>query len=732
MKQHRIRKQLSAALLLFLPWVATAHEGVIPPSLKSIKLPEVPGLLDGAAPIVVDKEKAIALGKAFFWDMNVGSDGMACGSCHFHAGADSRAKNQFSPGKAHQPAHFSDPSGYDPNDPRGPNLANYPLGKRDFPLYKFDPATGKLLEESYTHNAVTSAGTYSGEFVGVAASGGLGSVATGAAKDDCKPYTASGAGLDRTFQVGGIHTRRVEPRNTPTMINAVLFDRLFWDGRANHVFNGAGGGWGARDEDAFVWVADGGSVWKARLALENAAAAAQAVGPPLNEFEMSCKRRTWKDIGRKLLKRRPLEAQGVHAEDGVLGIYRDASGRGLNLTYEDLIKAAFANRYWSAGVHPLFGKPAYDKKRGFAQAEANFALFFGLAVQLYEATLISDDTPFDRSQVVQQNGAFVDLNGVLSAQQLKGMQDFNDAHCIFCHTGPLFSLATNREFTYTDGHTVQRVMVNRLGTANGKSRMVDTGYMNNGAAPSEADSGIDNVDDYGKALAFAPQYLATLAGRGAGVLEPLPLIQACEIGFNNQGYFSAGEFGADNVIADPAGTAGCDSDKLDFAVVPKPDIVAAALDRGEAEERLGPIGHQFKVPQLYNIELTGPYMHNGGFANLDQVLDQYLTQQGNFKLGNSPNHWNPDMHAGLIFAAAVDRNAVRAFLSALTDDRVRYERAPFDHPQLFVPNGHPGDHQRVDLSASDSGLAREDILVVPAVGKSGRAAPLESFYDLLP
>ena len=32
----------------------------------------------------------------------------------------------------------------------------------------------------------------------------------------------------------------------------------------------------------------------------------------------------------------------------------------------------------------------------FTQMEYNFSLFFGLAVQLYEATLVADDTPFDR------------------------------------------------------------------------------------------------------------------------------------------------------------------------------------------------------------------------------------------------------------------------------------------------------------------------------------------------
>ena len=29
-----------------------------------------------------------------------------------------------------------------------------------------------------------------------------------------------------------------------------------------------------------------------------------------------------------------------------------------------------------------------------------------------------------------------------------------------------------------------------------------------------------------------------------------------------------------------------------------------------------------------------------------------------------------------------------AFLKGLTDQRVVYRRAPFDNPQLFVPNGH--------------------------------------------
>lgn len=44
------------------------------------------------------RKYGIVLGKALFWDMQAGSDGMACASCHFHAGADARLRNQLNPG----------------------------------------------------------------------------------------------------------------------------------------------------------------------------------------------------------------------------------------------------------------------------------------------------------------------------------------------------------------------------------------------------------------------------------------------------------------------------------------------------------------------------------------------------------------------------------------------------------------------------------------------------------
>ena len=65
--------------------------------LSSVPIPAVFGL-EG---IVADKAAAIELGKALFWDMQAGSDDtQACASCHFNAGADSRATNDVNPGQA--------------------------------------------------------------------------------------------------------------------------------------------------------------------------------------------------------------------------------------------------------------------------------------------------------------------------------------------------------------------------------------------------------------------------------------------------------------------------------------------------------------------------------------------------------------------------------------------------------------------------------------------------------
>jgi len=79
---------------------------------------------------------------------------------------------------------------------------------------------------------------------------------------------------------------------------------------------------------------------------------------------------------------------------------------------------------------------------------------------------------------------------------------------------------------------------------------------------------------------------------------------------------------------------------------------------------------------------------------------------------------------------------LEAFLETLTDERVVKALPPFDHPQLFVPLGHPGDNIAV-LDTDGDGLADstflEDssvFLEIPAVGAEGR--PGAGLPDLKP
>src|SRR5712692_8315010 len=92
-----------------------------------------------AAGIVKDQAALIRLGKALFWDMQVGSDGVqACATCHFNAGADSRTKNTVKPGGPE--------AGFIMEPPMRPN---HQLSAGDFPFHR-------LADVNNQHSAVLS------------------------------------------------------------------------------------------------------------------------------------------------------------------------------------------------------------------------------------------------------------------------------------------------------------------------------------------------------------------------------------------------------------------------------------------------------------------------------------------------------------------------------------------------------------------------------------------------
>ena len=98
-------------------------------------------------------------------------------------------------------------------------------------------------------------------------------------------------------------------------------------------------------------------------------------------------------------------------------------------------------------------------------------------------------------------------------------------------------------------------------------------------------------------------------------------------------------------------------------------IVAAnnGLDLNYSDEGVGEISHQpsemgvFKVPMLRNIELTAPYMHDGRFATLEQVVEHYSSG-----IKNHPN-LHENLKPGGLNLNVSDKQALVAFLKTLTD-----------------------------------------------------------------
>jgi uncharacterized protein (TIGR03437 family) len=554
-----------------------APQGV--PSLKTVAVPAPANL----SRYVRDNAALLVLGKALFWDMQVGSDGkVACASCHFHAGADHRLTNQLS-------------------NPGGTFPANHRLTAADFPFHRLaDPErqTSQVLRD-VTHRAGSS-GMFNRKLDTL-----LPGLAAELASDVADPV----------FRASSLNLRQVGDRNAPSVINAVFNFRNFWDGRASDTFT-AQTPFGLSDTGATVLASAGGALTAEALRLDKSALASQAVGPVLSRAEMSYDR-NWSNVGRKLLPLRPLANQRIAADDSVLGRYASPQGRGFvrGTTYLDLVRTAFQPAYWDSTQ--LTGAD------GYTQAEFNFSMFFGIAVQAYEATLVSDDSPVDR---------FAEGNiRAMSNSAIAGLQLFiGRTGCSNCHGGAELTIATHSGV--------------QGGSALKQGR--DTGFFYVGVRPIAEDVGLGGNDGFGKPL--------------AGVLP------------------------VDN---SPASARG-----------------------------------RFKTPGLRNVEFTGPYFHNGGQATLKQVMEFY-NRGGDF----APNASNgPDIKP--LNLSAQDQADLVEFLKALTDDRVKFQRAPFDHPELCVADGHTlranGD-PAFPMSAADRwvGLA--------AVGRNGNTAPLQSFEELL-
>src|SRR5262245_5626837 len=288
-------------------------------TLKGVAVPQPADL----ARYVADPQTLIALGKALFWDVQVASDGRtACATCHFHAGADHRIRNQVA-GPAVSPTAVR---------------PNTELADSDFPFHAFaDPASNASAILRDRRDVVGSAGIVSRGFI---------DISDGSAAD-----IGSDGGDAGAFAIGGLKVRQVTSRNTPSVINAVFYLRNFWDGRANDIFN-ASTPFGAGDSRAAILVFRDGTLTPEAVRLDASSLASQAVGPPLNAVEMSFGGRAWMHLGRKLLALPPLTRQVVSAADSVLGPLANGDGTGLrpDVSYATLVRASFLPAYWASGA----------------------------------------------------------------------------------------------------------------------------------------------------------------------------------------------------------------------------------------------------------------------------------------------------------------------------------------------------------------------------------------------
>ncbi|MBD2560439.1 cytochrome C peroxidase [Nostoc linckia FACHB-391] len=650
--RSRISRAITIAAIIMTAVIAgnTVSAQVTPPpltSLKSISVPEPDNLGD----FVKDKVAAIKLGKTLFWDMQIGSDGVtACASCHFHAGADNRSKNQIAPGLLR----------INPDGTENPDTVfdvggapNYQLKPEDFPFHKVSNPNDPTTVISDRNDVSSSQGVFNTKFI---------DVKPGSAEDQVKNEP------DPVFNVGGINVRRVEPRNTPTVINTAFNFRNFWDGRAQDIFNGVNP-FGLRDPNAAVVKAENPNQLEfVKISLKNSSLASQAVGPPLSSFESSADGRTFEEIGdkfgridkkslsaakgkklprklaKKLLPLRPLGKQVVHPQDSVLGADSRSPKPGLkDRTYEQMIKDAFKSEWWKSnrliqvdaeGRRTFVKKPDRSLQTNeYTLMEYNFSLFFGLAVQLYESTLISDNTPYDR---------FLEGNTTaLTEQQQRGKQLFEGkARCIGCHGGLELTNAS-----------VTNIQNQRLATINIPNQRIvfDSGFFNIGVRPTLEDTGVGGQDPFG---------------------NPLSESRVAALG------------------------------KFPQLLDSNPNITVSSNDRIVADG-------SFKTPGLRNIELTAPYFHNGGYLTLLQVVDFY-NRGGDFRQQSA---------LAPLGLTETEKDDLVAFMKGLTDERVLYDKAPFDHPQLFIPNGHPGNSTSV--TNDSTGKATDSLLEIPAVGKNG-------------
>ncbi len=749
------------------------------------------GIVTDLSQIIRNEEAAIALGKSFFWDTQVGSDGQtACASCHFKAGADARPDGSM--GVARRVLrHDQDiaDDGTEPSEELTDDLIVLVYRNRWSKMVEFDNVITDLAihglkrliqiaelrsdemadvfaemnkttlttthqeililwerlksfqpasppnspqptpEEFKTRiELVIYALEYTRQTSDVAELADQAQVTTNYSNDLWKalsskqvgpsrqaPALKLGARMSPFQQMDGpesradIQQRKVASKkasdqretnlpNSPTVINAALHDRLFHDGRAASVFNGYDHLGDEAGRDGYgKWMFRNGRWRRVLVRIPDAALASQATAPLLSVAEMSWFGRQYHHVARKLLDRRPLQFQTVKPDDSHLAGYVAAVGAGLSVTYRELIQKAFRPEWWSGADVPsvaecdaLTGDPLALK-----QIEANFSLFWGIALMAYQNELISNQSEFDTLMADRRKGLSLYENRSQEEQThirtvLKGFKTFQDHACADCHRAPEFAGATRA--------TVYGPILEFEGPLDAINAETEQNEFANWLA-----TGQPGIDARIERMPFRPEMAPRFYDSGfynIGITPDDPRRTEFHPGVDGEVRMDlANQQGALLSIVQRFGQ-GLVSDLL----LDRDSYVTHSLAR-RYNDRWSNVVGSFKTPTMRNVTLTAPYFHNGQTPDLGGVLEHYdnpvnnieSQQSGSTKKETFTNlHLHPAVLKTNTAPAETEipdnlKSSVLIFLESLSDPRVRNHEAPFDRPSLLIPTSSEVD-----------------------------------------
>jgi cytochrome c peroxidase len=625
---------------------------------KSIgSLTGVTPLLPDTSGIIVNKLAAQQLGKALFWDIAAGSDGQACASCHYHAGSDIRTRNSVNPG-----TNQVVPGPFSltaPDNLFSVRRDGTPTGP-NVQLTAADFPFHDLADPTNRNSAVT-----------YDTNDRFGSQGTFAGQ--FVPGQPAPVNLAPGQQAPTECKLTYDPVDNPFHANGNIYRKVpprNTPTNINAVFNYRQF-WDGRANNVFNGVNPFGvrtnlASRQAGVLIDNSGALQLQQLAIANASLASQSVGPIVSDGEMSCTNRVLADVGRRLINAVpLANQKVHSADSLFSQTPALLGGSSSNGLattYAALIRTAFDAKYWDVSGTFSiDANGNVTRDAGGYTQMEQNFSMFWGLAIQEyeSLLISDQSPFD--KGTMTNDAKRGENVFTGkGHCTQCHNGPLLTSAAKS--VQQGGSDVVRSM--QMG--DGGVALYDTGFYNIGVRPTGEDIGIGGTDAFGNPLSFAREYVAGLQG------QPVP-----------------------DSFAPPTG--------------------------GNVRSGRVAVDGAFKVPTLRNVALTPPYMHNGGFASLEQVVAFY-NRGGNRRTsgcgdttGFGTNCSNLDVEITNRSFNQQDVSDLVAFLKALTDDRVACHAGPFDHPALPLPNGYTG------AMLPDS-RAAERIATLPATGSSGLTA----------